>query len=74
MENKIEPGSSEPNYTRSGETTWIVELEEDPETGDLVMPIPLEALAANGWGIGDTLTWQVSEFGEVTLTKKQDSA
>lgn len=74
MESKIDPSSLEPKYTRSGETTWIVDLEEDPETGDLVMPIPLEALQANGWDIGDTLTWQVSESGEVTLTKKQDSA
>ncbi len=65
----MEP-TDNPKWTKSGETTWIVELEEDPETGDLVMPIPLEAMAANGWEIGDTLTWQVGEFGEVTLTKK----
>lgn len=70
MESKIDPGSLEPKYTRSGETTWIVDLEEDPETGDLVMPIPLEALQANGWDIGDTLVWEVNESGEVTLTKK----
>jgi len=70
MESKIDPSSLEPKYTRSGETTWIVDLEEDPETGDLVMPIPLEALQANGWDIGDTLVWEVSESGEVTLTKK----
>jgi hypothetical protein len=50
--------------------TWIVELEEDPETGDLVMPIPLEALAANGWKEGDTLEWEVQESGEIYLTKK----
>ncbi len=70
MESKIDPSSLEPKYTRSGETTWIVDLEEDPETGDLVMPIPLEALQANGWDIGDTLVWEVNESGEVTLTKK----
>ena len=50
--------------------TWIVELEEDPETGDLVMPIPLEALAANGWKEGDTLEGEVQESGEIYLTKK----
>jgi hypothetical protein len=51
-------------------TTWIVELEEDPETGDLVMPIPPEVLEDLGWKIGDTLTWNVDEeTGEVSLTK-----
>jgi hypothetical protein len=50
--------------------TWIVELEEDPETGDLVMPIPPEVLEDLGWKIGDTLTWNVDEeTGEVSLTK-----
>ena len=51
-------------------TTWIVELEEDPETGELVMPIPLEAIDASGWKIGDTLTWEISQDGEICLTKK----
>lgn len=56
---------------RTGETTWIVTLEEDPETGDLIMPIPTEALAAQGWNIGDVLTWGVDDkTGEITLTKK----
>lgn len=74
MESNIDPGSMEPKYAKTGETTWIVDLEEDPETGELVMPIPLEALESNGWEIGDTLIWAVSESGEVTLSKRQDSA
>ena len=38
--------------------TWIVELEEDPETGDLMMPLPPAMLKELGWEIGDTLTWE----------------
>jgi hypothetical protein len=52
------------------ETHWIVELEEDPETGDLVMPLPPAMLEALGWNIGDDLTWNINdETKEVSLTK-----
>jgi len=52
------------------ETHWIVELEEDPETGDLVMPLPPAMLEAMGWKIGDDLTWNIDEVTrEVSLTK-----
>ena len=52
--------------------TWIVELEEDPETGDLVMPLPPEMLEELGWSVGDTLDWKVNEeTGEWSLTKKR---
>jgi len=52
------------------ETHWIVELEEDPETGDLVMPLPPAMLEALGWKIGDDLTWNIDDqTKEVSLTK-----
>ena len=70
MKSTINPGTENSVYTQTGETTWIVDLEEDPESGDLIMPIPLEALEANGWKIGDTLTWEVGTDGEVTLSKQ----
>ena len=53
------------------DTRWIVELEEDPETGDLVMPFPPALIEALGWKIGDTLTWEPGEDKEsYKLTKK----
>jgi len=55
------------------DTRWIVQLEEDPETGDLVMPFPPELLAELGWGVGDTLTWEPSVDKEsYRLTKKKN--
>jgi len=55
------------------DTRWIVELEEDPETGDLIMPFPPELLAELGWGVGDTLTWELDKDKEsYRLTKKKD--
>ena len=51
------------------QTHWIVELEEDPETGDLMMPLPPELLADLGWQVGDTLKWHIDNAGEVSLTR-----
>lgn len=52
--------------------TWIVELEEDPETGDLVMPLPMELIKDLGWKIGDTLDWDLDPVThEATLSKKR---
>ena len=71
MKSRIDPSVLDARITRTTETTWIIELEEDPETGDVVMPLPLEALEANGWRIGDELTWGIDErTRQVTLTKK----
>jgi hypothetical protein len=53
------------------ETTWIVTLEEDPETGDLIMPLPPELLDEVGWQVGDELDWEVDQESQIaTLTKK----
>jgi len=66
---KIMPSVTETKSERLNETTWIVELQEDPETGDLIMDVPLEALKASGWDIGDTLVWGVDSNGNYNLTK-----
>lgn len=55
------------------ENKWIVTLEEDPETGDLVMPIPPEVLNQVGWDFGDTLIWNTDEDGHIVLSKKIDN-
>lgn len=53
------------------QTVWIVELEEDPDTGDLIMPLPEELTKSLSWEIGDTLIWDVDEVtGSVKLSKK----
>jgi hypothetical protein len=71
MKSRIEPSVLEARITRHSDTTWTVELEQDPETGDVVMPLPGEALEANGWQIGDELTWSIDEqTRQVTLTKR----
>ena len=54
-----------------GENRWIVTVEEDPATGDLMMPFPPDALAQVGWDFGDTLTWKIDPLThQVTIEKK----
>lgn len=48
---------------------FIVYLDEDPETGDLILPIPQEILDAQGWKEGDTLKWIDNEDGTWSLTR-----
>jgi len=52
------------------ETYWSVDLEEDPETGELVMPLPQAMLAELDWEIGDVLEWKQLPNGDWSLTKK----
>ena len=73
MKSQINPETITPKIEQCSPTTWIVTLEEDPETGDLVMPIPQEALDANKWQIGDTLTWNIDDEGTVTLARDSES-
>jgi hypothetical protein len=71
MKSLIEPSVLEPKIIRQSATTWVIQLEEDPNTGDIIMPLPNEALAANDWQVGDELTWGIDpQTQQVTLTKK----
>ena len=73
MKSKIDPAVITPKIEQCSSTTWIVTLEQDPETGDLIMPIPEEALDANNWRIGDTLIWNIDDEGTVTLARDVES-
>jgi|TARA_R110000803_G_scaffold207705_2_gene275800 hypothetical protein len=54
------------------EQKFTVTLAEDPETGELIMPLPTELLNQMGWDFGDTLIWNDQEDGTFTLKKKTD--
>lgn len=38
-------------------TQWSVIVEEDPETGELVVPLPEGLITLKGWIEGDTIEW-----------------
>jgi hypothetical protein len=49
-----------------------VTLVEDPDTGELIMPIPDKMWEELGWDIGDTVVWTVHDNGTLTLHKKEN--
>ena len=51
--------------------SWTVTLEEDPETGDLILPFTNEILEELGWKEGDTLEWVDNKDGSWSLVKKK---
>jgi hypothetical protein len=52
--------------------TFVAHLEEDPDTGDLILPFPDGFCEELGWDIGDTLDWKVNEDGTIIVTKKEE--
>lgn len=49
--------------------TFNVKLELDPETMDLVLPIPEEVIQEMGWGLDDILEWEDNNNGTFTLRR-----
>ena len=51
-------------------TRWTVTVEEDTETGDLILPFPPEMLAEANLKEGDVIVWKMQEDGSCILEKK----
>lgn len=49
--------------------SWEVITQEDPETGDLILPIPPELLSRLGWKEGDMLEWKQDTGGTWILSR-----
>ena len=49
--------------------TWTITLEEDPETGDLILPLNDEILEGTGWKTGDSIDWIDNKDGSWTMKK-----
>ena len=52
--------------------SWTVTIEEDPVTGDLLLPFTDEILADLGWQEGDVLEWVDNKDGSWSLVKKKN--
>ena len=51
--------------------SYLVTLEEDPETGDLILPLPEKLMEETGWKTGDTLDWKDNGDGTFSMTKQK---
>jgi len=49
--------------------TWTITLEEDSETGDLILPLNEEILEGTGWKTGDSINWIDNKDGSWTMKK-----
>ena len=52
--------------------SWTLKVDEDPNTGDLLLPLPQDLLDCQGWKEGDTLTWIDNNDGSWTLKKENN--
>lgn len=48
---------------------YEVITQEDPETGDLIIPIPPQVLLQLGWKEGDEIKFDVDKDGKVYVRK-----
>ena len=49
--------------------SWTINLEEDPETGDLILPLNDDILEQTGWKTGDNIDWTDNKDGSWTMKK-----
>lgn len=58
------------NNPALSQTRYEVITQEDPETGDLILPIPEPILRAMGWKEGDDINIDIDNEGKLYLKKK----
>ena len=52
------------------DTKWTVSVEEDPDTGELLLPLPPGLLEKMGWNEETKLWWNIDENNNVCITVK----
>lgn len=69
IQNKIEPSNIDEQWVKTGDNSWVVTLQEDSVTGELILPLPQEMMESSGFAIGDTLDWKDNADGTFSITK-----
>jgi hypothetical protein len=46
--------------------TWTTKVEQNPETGELIINFPDELMEQVGWKIGDNILWEETQVCEET--------
>lgn len=54
----------------SSDVAYEVIVQEDPDTGDMLLPIPQELLDQLGWKEGDELEFNEASDGSIILSKR----
>ena len=69
MSMKVENNDEDKKVITMDKQKWELEVETDPETGDLVLSFPDEILESLGWKEGDLLDWELQEDGSLVFNK-----
>ena len=48
---------------------YEVITQDDPETGDMIIPLPPQLLRQLGWKEGDNIDFQIDDKGKVIIKK-----
>jgi hypothetical protein len=57
--------------SKAPEFNYEVIVQEDPETGDLILPLPPELLREMGWSEGDQLKFDLDSQGRWIISKNE---
>jgi hypothetical protein len=57
------------NWVKSGENSWVASLQEDKETGEMILPFN-EIMKSQNFEIGDILNFKDNKDGSYSITKK----
>lgn len=55
-------------------TSWILDVKEDPDTGDYILEFPEDFVESTGWKEGDVIEWINNGDGSWTLKKKDEKS
>ena len=56
-------------YQKVSDNQWIVQVQENGKTKELMLELPPEALDQVGWDTGDTLIWEELDHGAWSVRK-----
>lgn len=56
---------------KNQDTRWEVITQEDPETGDIIIPIPPVVLESLGWKEGDEIEFEVGKDNQTIYVRKK---
>lgn len=54
------------------ENKWTIEVIKDPDTGELMLPLPTDLLAQMGWTVGTELFWEENKNGTYSLKEHKN--
>lgn len=51
---------------------WTVTVEQDPETGEVILPLPQELLDLKGWEDGTEIEWIIQDNGTYIIQEARN--